>query len=171
MIQSRIKTTVVGGKAIQKLRAELAKAKGGARVTIGFHEDAGAYPGGQSVVEVALWNEFGTKTVPARPILGPIMDDNSTLIERWRLEMLENMATKGWTVQQCLDAMGFRIKTLVENRIKSNVGPAYGTGLKPNSAEVIAQRQQDKRAKGQLPVTLIASGLMLRSVTYKTYLS
>ncbi len=33
-------------------------------VTIGFHEGAGSYDDGTEVVEVALWNEFGTKKVP-----------------------------------------------------------------------------------------------------------
>jgi hypothetical protein len=139
-------------------------------VTIGVHEGAGDYDTGVSVVQVALWNEFGTETVPERSFLRSTVDENQSLFQKYRDDAIANIVAGKSTVAKELDAIGFNIAELIRNKIKSNIEPAYGTGKAGKSADAIAKAQQAKQNKGQEPVTLIASGLMLRSITWEVHL-
>lgn len=42
-------------------------------ITVGVHDDTGSYPGGESVAQVAAWNEYGTENIPERPFLRATM--------------------------------------------------------------------------------------------------
>lgn len=141
-----------------------------ARVTIGLHEDAGTYPGTDppSVVEVGLWNEFGTRFSPERSWLRSAIDENESQINAWREAAiraivdefaLHGVVTKAFFHKQ-LSSIGFKIQVLVQNKIKSNIPP-------PNTEETAMAKDK----AGVAAVTLIDSGLMLRSVTYKVELS
>lgn len=169
MIYSKISTTEKGGEKFKRVLHELEKYKE-AYVTIGLHEGAGDYPDGTSVVEVGLWNEFGTRTIPERSWLRSAIDDNASKINAWREEAIENILEKGWSVEKALEMVGLRIQILIQNKIKSNIPPEYGAGRHGNSQASIDRAQNAKRALGQPPVTLIASNLMLRSVTTKVVL-
>ena len=157
MIKIKSHTTDNGKDKVKKLMSVLEKSKG-AYVTIGIHEGAGSYPDGKSVVQVALWNEFGTEHIPSRPFFRSSIDGNEALINKWREEMIENIVSKGWPVKKCLEAIGLRVQILIQNKIKSNMPP-------PNAPRTIAQKQKD----GVAAETLIHSGLMLRSVTFKVH--
>lgn len=129
-------------------------------VTIGFHDDAGEYDDGTSVVEVALWNEFGTDKTPSRSFIRSTIDENMSKINKWREEALENIIYKGWSAQKALEMIGFRIQVLIQNKIKSNVQPANAPSTQAHKArEGVPQR------------TLIETELMLRSVTYKVVMA
>jgi hypothetical protein len=128
-------------------------------VTIGIHEDAGSYPDGVSVVKVALWNEFGTETSPERSFFRTAIDDNLEKMNKWREEFIENIFYNGWSVEKALKAMGLRIQLLIQNKIKSNVGP----DLSPYTLE-------KRKEHGRGTRTLVDTGLMLRSVTFKVVL-
>lgn len=131
-----------------------------AYVTVGVHEDAGSYPGGSpTVAEVALWNEFGTRYIPERSFLRSTIDENSALIDRWREEAISKIIAGKWSVEKALEALGFRVQVLVQNKIRSNVPP-------PNAPATVAQ----KAKYGVPPQTLINTGLMLRSVAYRVVL-
>lgn len=127
-------------------------------VLIGVNEGAGSYSGPNPplVAQVALWNEFGTSSIPERSFLRSAMNDNAALIEKWRMEMIENLVFKNWTMQKALEAMGFRIQTLIQNKIKSDIPP-------PNAPSVKAAKARE----GVADQTLINTGLLLRSITYK----
>ena len=125
-------------------------------VTIGVHAGAGNYPNGMEVVKVALMNEFGTETSPERSFFRSAIDENIDKINKWREEMLDNIFEKDWPVEKALKAIGLRIQILVQNKIKSNVGPENAESTK-----------EAKIRKGIAVRTLIESGLMLRSVTFK----
>lgn len=132
-----------------------------AHVTIGVHEDAGSYGTGKdapSVVEVALWNEFGTRDIPERSFMRSTFDENVAKINQWREEAVKHMVMDGWSVEKALEMIGLRIQTLVQNKIKSNVPP-------PNAPSTAAAKTKE----GVAARTLIESGLLLRSVTYKVY--
>lgn len=160
MIKSKIRTTVKNQVVVDKFLQELAKARN-SYVTIGVHEDAGEYPDADvSVVEVALWNEFGTRYSPERAWMRTTMDENEGQLNRWREELIGKMMGEGWSVEKALDAMGFRIMTLLQNKIKSNMPP-------PNAQSTI----DAKAKKGVSPSTLMDSQLMLRSVTYRVVIA
>ncbi len=162
MFVSRGKTTVKGQAKVDKFLRTIRGAKE-AYVTIGLHEGAGKYtegPNPPTVVEVGFWNEFGTVTSPERSWLRSAIDEGEAQIIKWRDEAIEKILAGEWSLDQALHSMGFKIMTLVQNKIKSNVPP-------PNEEKYAAE----KKADGLADTTLIRSGLMLRSVTYKVYLN
>jgi hypothetical protein len=65
--------STTNGKGIEKLM----KLSGAEGVLVGVLHGGGAHPSGdgQTIAEIAWWNEFGTKNIPARPFL------RTTLIE------------------------------------------------------------------------------------------
>lgn len=141
-------------KRLRKLMHDIENAY----VSVGVHEDAGSYPGtnAPTVVEVALWTEFGTRSQPERSWLRSAVDENMGLIDRWREEVLEQIWEEKITVAQGLEIIGFRMQVLVQNKIKSNVPP-------PNAESTLAEKRRDGVGDG----TLIHSGLLMRSVTFK----
>lgn len=161
MIKSRVRTVDKKDPVYDKFIKTIKGARS-SYVTIGLHEDAGQYTEGQnppSVVEVGLWTEFGTRSSPERSWLRSSIDEGEQQIIAWRDEVVGNVLFRGWSLNQALDTMGFRIMTLVQNKIKSNVPPP------------LAQSTADAKKKaGVAPVTLIDTGLMLRSVTYKVHM-
>jgi hypothetical protein len=144
-------------KEIKNLLKHLPSMKG-AYVSIGFHSDAGSYESGIDVVEVALFNEYGTSTTPARSFIRSTLDENEEKINNWRVEALQNIMSKGWGADQALSMIGTRVQILIQNKIKSNPPP-------PLAESTVAQKLRD----GVPAVTLINTGLMLRSVTFKVF--
>ncbi len=162
MIYSKVSTSDKGGEEFKKFLATISKAST-AYVTIGLHEDAGQYTEGKSppsVVEVGLWNEFGTKSSPERSWLRSAIDQHEEQIAKWRDEAVENILHKDWDLEKALEMMGFRIQALIQNQIISNVPP-------PNAPSTV----EAKAAHGVGPSTLIDSGLMYRSVTFRVVIA
>lgn len=138
-------------------------------VTIGIHEDAGKYTKGAnppSVIDVALWNEFGTDKIPERSYFRATLEANASKIEVFRDEMCKRVLLNGWTQERALEAIGLYVQTLIQAKIRSNVPPAYGTG-KGNSPATIAAAQEAKIKRVGHSRTLEESDLLLRSVTFK----
>lgn len=156
MIIPSTKTTKKVNPQFEKFLQGIKGAKD-AYVTIGLHEDAGTYPDADvSVVQVGLWNEFGTETIPERSWLRSTLSDNISEIKAVRLLAIAKMMKGEMDLEGALNLIGFRIQVMVQNKIKSNVAPE----LSPATAAM-------KAKKGIAVQTLIQSGLMLRSVTYK----
>lgn len=133
-----------------------------AHVTIGFHDDSGSYPEGEpDVVEVALWNEFGTKNMPQRSFIRSAVDENEQRINKWREKALELIVKEGWPVDKALSMIGQNVVTLIQNKIKSNVPP-------PNAD---ATRDEKRRhASPNWGRTLMDTETMLRAVGFKVVL-
>jgi hypothetical protein len=157
MIKSKTHTTVKGKDNARRIRMQLSLAAE-AYVTVGIHDDA-VYPDGTSVAQVALFNEFGTDTIPERSFVRSAIYEAHESINAWRAEALKNIAEKGWTAEKGLTMLGFRIQELIRNKIKSNVPP-------PNSARTQAR----KRRLGVPQRTLIETMHMLNSVTFRVVL-
>ena len=155
MIKAKSQTKDSNPRAFEKIAAIMKKTKD-AYVSVGVHEGAGSYEGGQEVLQVALWNEFGTETIPSRPFFRTAIDQNEGLINQWREEMVHKMILGEITPKKALEAIGFRVQVLVQNQIKSNMPP-------PNAPSTIAHKARE----GVAPVTLIETGLLLRSITFK----
>lgn len=161
MIKPKVTTKVKGQENVEAMMKEMELMKK-SYVTIGITEEAGHYTDGVNpplVVEVALWNEFGTKNIPERSFFRTAIDENESQINNWREELLEGIMTGKLTTEKALNTIGFRIQTLIQNKIKSNVPP-------PLADSTVAQKKHD----GVAPQTLIDTGLMLRSVTYKVFM-
>lgn len=155
MITTKITIKDSNPKFIEKLIEKLGAFKD-AYVTVGAHEDSGVYPGpnAPTVVEVALWNEFGTTTIPERSFIRSAVDDGQKQINEWRVEMLNKVIHENWTVKKALETIGFRVQVLIQNKIKSSVPP-------PNADSTLKQKIGT--------TTLIDSGLLLRSIGFKVH--
>lgn len=170
MIKMSISTKETGTTLWDSLKKVIASTPT-AYVTIGIHEDAGQYTKGAnppSVVQVALWNEFGTEHIPQRSFFRSAIDENIVKIEALRDKMVTNILINGWKPERALEAIGLFVQTLIQNKIKSNVGPAYGTGM-GNSPETIARAQAEKQARVGHTQTLRESELMLRSIIFRVH--
>ena len=168
LIHSKIQTKVVKDDT-PKLKAALKKANG-SYVTIGIHEDAGEYEDGTSVVSVALWNEFGTQNIPERSFFRSTLEENESKINAWREEAIKNITEKNWPASKALEMIGLRVQILIQNKIKSNVPPPNAPStIKAKQASGVAPKSGFKKGFEGRTGTLINSGLMLRSVTYRVF--
>ena len=156
MVRATAKTTVRGQDKVKKRfkdASELIKAY----VTIGLHDPGKRYPdGGPEVFDVMMWNEFGTRNIPQRSFLRSTIAENEALIDSWRMEALENILEKNWSIKKALGEMGQKIVLLIQKKIRSNVPPPLADSTKKR-----------KQRENKPPVTLIDTGLMLAQVTYK----
>lgn len=155
MIKPKVTFKVKGGDAYKKLLKQAGELKR-MYVSVGVHDGAGEYEDGTSVVEVALWMEFGTETIPERSWLRSTLSGKESLINQWRIDLLGQFVDGKITAKKALETLGYRIRELVRAAINSNIPP-------PNSDETAAR----KRAKGLPARTLVESTLLLRSVEYK----
>lgn len=155
MIRPRIRFEEKNDEVMKRLLREMPKLRG-SYVSIGFHEGAGEYDDGTSVVEVALWNEFGTKDTPQRSFIRSTLEEHSDQINRWREEAMVAIVEKGVSTEKALESLGFKLQVLIQNKIKSNVPP-------PNAEST----REHKKREGVPQRTLIETGLMLRSVSYR----
>ena len=158
-------------KATAALRAAFAKAKG-SHVDVGVQKDAGSYgptkkqPNPPTVAQVALWMEYGTRYAPARPFLNPAVDDGHDILAKAMAEGLVGIGLHGWSVEKGLSRIGMSALVLVQNRLLSNVGPALTGTWDPPSGYL-----GYKRAQGMGQRTLVATGLLYRSLTFKVQLA
>lgn len=171
MIKVKVEIREKGKREWQEYEKRFKQLKG-AYVTIGVHEDAGKYQGSRAplVAEVALWNEFGTQDIPSRPFLALALDKNIGKINDWRMEAIDRVLNEGWPVKRAMEMIGFRVQVLIQNQIKSNTPP-------PNAPSTIRAKQRSgvlpkelkSGPKGVKTSTLIDTGLLLRSITYKVF--
>lgn len=158
-------------RATEKLRAAFKRANG-SHFTLGVHADAGQYPATPeqpdppTAGEVAWWLEKGTKRMPARPFMDPAISENLDSIRRKMALGLTGIAYQGWTVAKGLTVPAVHMLWLVQNKVKSNVGPALSGSWDPPKGYL-----GWKRENGMGQRTLIATGLMYRSLAYKLFLS
>lgn len=167
MISAKVTTKFTPSSAYEEFKKNFGK--GGAYVTVGVHEGAGSYPNGVSVAEVALWNEFGTEKIPERSFLRSALYENLSKIEAMRTKVVQNMIEKGWTTERALSVLGLFAQNLVQNKIKSNVPPVYGTG-KGNSPDKVKELQEAKKNRVGHYRTLRETDLLLRSITFQVHL-
>ena len=91
--------------------------------------DGSKYPDGTSVASVAFWNEYGTKTAPARPFFRDTIKQEKS---NWSA-----LATKairaGYTVEHMLGLVGAQMQTDVQLSIMTFSNP-------PNAAYTVAKK-------------------------------
>ncbi len=155
MIRPTVTFKVKGDRAYKDLLKRAQELKKGF-VTVGVHEGAGEYASGVSVVEVALWNEFGTETAPERSFIRSTLAGSESLINQWRIELLGKVVDGTMTAAKALEALGFRLRELIKNKINSNIPP-------PNAESTASS----KRAKGLAARTLVETTLLLRSIEFR----
>lgn len=82
----------INNKGLEKELALMQKMTN-ASVKIGIQSDAGAHrESGANVVDIAIWNEFGTDKIPSRPFIRQCFADNQGLVEQHLQRIVLNVA-------------------------------------------------------------------------------
>lgn len=139
-----------GGDKFRQRLAELAKQEKTAKVRVGIIEQAN-YEGsdGESVAQVAFWNEYGTATIPPRPFFRNTIAEHK---DEWPKQAAEMLEANGGDVRQTLELMGKGVKGQIVETIQDFREP-------PNAAATVKKKGFDK--------PLIDTGTLWRSIDYE----
>lgn len=122
----------------------------GKTVKAGILKDAGREPNGTSLVDVAIYNEFGTSRIPSRPFLRIATDRNKTTWQNESERIVDKVLAKH---NPNFSILGRR---MVEN-IRDVIGNK--SLLAPNAPATIRKKGHDK--------PLIDKGKLKSSVAYE----
>ena len=97
-----------GGDKFRQRLTELTAQATTAKVRVGIIEQAN-YDGldGESVAQVAFWNEYGTARTPARPFFRNTIAEHK---DEWPKQAAALMEANGGDVRQALELMGEGVK-------------------------------------------------------------
>jgi hypothetical protein len=141
--------SIKGGERMKAKLAEIAKKLSRpASLKVGFMEGA-TYPDGQSVAEVAVYNEYGTETAPPRPFFRNAVDKYG---DEWAPAIGKLLKRNDMDVVRTLQMTGEAIKGQVQQSIKDTNHP-------PLAESTIKRKGFEK--------PLIDTGQMLDSVEYQ----
>ena len=124
-----------GGDKFRQRLAELAAQATTAKVRVGIIEQAN-YDGsdGESVAQVAFWNEYGTATIPPRPFFRNTIAEHK---DEWPKQAAEMLEANGGDVRQALADMGEVVAGQIKMTIQDFREP-------PNAAATVKQKGFDK---------------------------
>lgn len=121
----------------------------GRGVKVGIQADAGAQDG-VDLLDIAIYNEYGTEHIPARPFMGDFFDKNEKVIGTVMDRMADSVA-HGDDIDRALGELG----EFVEGGQKEHIQQSKHWA-KPNDPSTIRQKGSD--------TPLIDEGLMLGAV-------
>lgn len=120
------------------------------QVFVGFQAGQVADDKGVDMAQIAMFNELGTSTAPARPFLRDSVDENEDVIRDQCGKELKKLTT-GATAEAVLKRVGALGVRLVQEKIESG-------SFEPNAPSTIKKKGSDK--------PLIDTGRMRQSVKY-----
>lgn len=121
-------------------------------VKVGIFESEGAADhGGVSVLEVAIWNEFGTENIPSRSFVRAWFDENQAKCQQAITAMMRAAAQGKYTTNQALELLAQRFVGEMQKRIAAGIEPA-------NAPSTVARKGSSK--------PLINTGQLRSSLTY-----
>lgn len=122
-------------------------------IKIGVHAKDGAddYGDGVTVLEVAIWNEFGTDNVPERSFIRAWFDENREKCRRAMAKMLEAVIAGKYTKEQAVELVAQRFVGEIQRRMAAGIAP-------PLAPETIRRKGSDK--------PLIDTGQLRSSISY-----
>jgi hypothetical protein len=107
---------------------------------------------GATVADVAHWNHYGTRTIPARPFMSIGIDRNRAVIEAAIAKATTAVVERGADPRKALGLIGQLTVGLIQQEMSSSLPP-------PNAPATVA-------AKGS-SVTLIHAGQLRSSVSWR----
>lgn len=102
------------GIRVKKLLEDLSKLE----VAIGYTAESGAYEDGTTLVEVALFNEYGTVNMPSRPFIRVTYRDNEAEINAFIKKTVANGIKRREDAQSIMNKIGVYAKGLMQKEIK-----------------------------------------------------
>lgn len=92
---------------------------------------------GADMAQIAAYNEFGTKDIPARPFIFSTVDEHKSDINRVIERQYDKILEGKTTVKKALELVGLYVKKQIDLKIGSLRYP-------PNSPRTIKQKGSDK---------------------------
>jgi len=136
-----------------------AAAKEKPTISVGLLEGDGAQPHGEkdvdeavTVLQVAIWNHFGTDNIPARPFITAWFDESESALRADLVVLMQSVVRGERTSAQILELMGQRCVAQIQARMAEGVPP-------PNAPSTI-------KAKGS-STPLVNEGILRSSVSYR----
>ncbi len=105
-----------------------------------------------TVLEVAMWNEFGTDRIPERSFLRAWFDENRDRCRLAMRKMLEAVVEGKYTREQAVELVAQRFVGEIQKRIAEGIPP-------PNAPSTVAQKGSD--------TPLINKGQLRSSISYE----
>lgn len=111
---------------------------------------------GADLVDVAAWNELGTKHIPARPFMRRSVDDNKNAITQMCKTQLSRLTGGDATAEDILNKLGLMQKGLIQKKIsdgdfepnadstrkrKKSSRPLVDTGTLRNSVDFVIEEK------------------------------
>lgn len=151
-----VNKTIDNNKNYLRFRAEL-KLLDKSRVKVGYPVGKNPYKDGQTVADIALYNEFGTErngkpAIPARPFFSQAFDKNREELDKLISELYSKIIGLRLGVSQGLDLVGVFMVGKIRNEINQLREP-------PNDPKTI------KRKRSSNP--LVDTGHMKNSTTFE----
>jgi hypothetical protein len=141
--------SVNGGIAGLKKNAKPALVKVGVLAGTGEHPNA---TDGQTIAEIAWWNEFGTENIPERPFLRNALRENAQTYRDMMRELIKSVLLGKINTKKAIDILGLHGQSDVRKSIVDLWDP-------PNSEVTIA-------AKGGKSNPLIDTGALRQSINW-----
>lgn len=139
-----------------KKRVKLIRTMGDPEVTIGIHEaEGGAQNGSATVLDIGIWNEFGTSRIPPRSFIRAWFDENKEPIETMWKSAMRAVAKGKISKKDALDQFGLWCVGQIQARMAAGVPP-------PNAPSTIARKGSS--------TPLIDTGVLRSSITHKVVL-
>lgn len=139
-----------------KKRVKSIRKMGDPEVTVGIHEaEGGAQNGSATILDIAVWNEFGTSRIPPRSFIRAWFDENKSEVESMWKSAMRAVAKGKLSKQNALDQFGLYCVGQIQARMAAGVPP-------PNADSTV-------RRKGS-STPLIDTGQLRSSVTHRTVL-
>lgn len=123
-------------------------------VKVGVLEEAGAYEEGQTIAQVAGWNEYGTTRIPARPFMRQTFEKYGDEIQTQIKGFLGKIIDGKESVAVALKKVGEMAKGKIQKTISSG-----------QFAENRPATKEQKGAKKNKP--LIDTGRLRQSINYE----
>ncbi len=124
------------------------------KIVVGIFEIAGAgtYADGVTLLEVAIWNEFGTENIPERSFIRAWFDENEAAAREGVRRMLVAVLEGKYTKEQALELLAQKFVGEIQKRIARRIDP-------PNRPSTVKNKGSD--------VPLVDKGQLRSGVTYK----
>lgn len=141
----------INNRGLEK-ELELINKIGKARVKVGVQADAGVHSeSGESLVDIGIWNEYGTAHIPSRPFIRQTFEDNQQALAQYLGRVVENVA-KGDDLVQELSKLGQWYQDKQKNTLKSY----------PWTPNAPSTRKRKKSSK-----PLVDTSQLVNSIRYK----
>ena len=117
-----------------------------------FGDDAVTVDDNVTVLDAAIWNEFGTSDIPERSFVRTAFDKNRKKYEKKTEKLLVAIYSSKMTVERALDILGLMLENDIKDMIRNG-------SFEELSARTIAKKGSSK--------PLIDTGQMINSVRFK----